>query len=133
MFPREIASTSFWIQHNLSLSSPLSKKLTEDLRKQIRSRYGHLSDEMLQVYIRQKRTRLDLKWRRDEYFGWNISDPVLGQLVKVNLYGSVQMAYTIGVARLNITITPADELGAVFLVGLDDIYSAELSPFYEPF
>jgi hypothetical protein len=76
---------------------------------------------------------LDLKWCRDEYFGCNISDPVLGRLVIVNLYGSVQMPYIIGVARLNITITPADELGAVFVVGLDDIYLAELSPFYEPF
>ena len=35
-----------------------------------------------------------------------------------------------GVARLNMTITPVHELGAISLVGLDDIYSIEDGSFY---
>lgn len=69
MFPREITSTSLWIRHNLPLSSPLPKRQTEDLLKPMQSRYGHLPDEMLRVYVGQERARLDLKWCLDECFG----------------------------------------------------------------
>jgi hypothetical protein len=133
MFPREIISTSFWIRHELPFSSPLPESLTEDLRKEIPSRNVQLSDEMVQEYVRNERVRLDLKWCLDQYFGWNVSDLIPGQLVTVNVSGFVHMAYVIGITPMKITITPADRLGTLYAIGSDDIYSAEYNPSYESF
>ena len=85
MYPREITTTSVWIRHNLPLSPSPPPNGDQKLRNQIRSQHVDFTDEMIEQYVRQERARLDLKWCLDEFFGWNVSNPFLGQLVKANL------------------------------------------------
>jgi hypothetical protein len=106
MYPREITSTSAWIRHNLPLGPPLPPNGDEKLRKQIKSRNIKSTDEVIEQYVRQERARLDLKWCLDEFFGWNVPDPYLGQLVTANLFGSAHLAYIIDVTSSNIIVTP---------------------------
>ena len=115
------------------MSSPLPPSLTDELRHKIRSEYVQINEELLEQYVRQERARLDLKWCLDQYFGWNHSDLVLGQLVIANVFGSMHMAYVIDIAYMKITITLADQFGTNALVTSADIYSATAVPSYESF
>ncbi|CAF4597666.1 unnamed protein product, partial [Didymodactylos carnosus] len=133
MYPREITTTSIWIRHNLSLSPSPPPNGDAQLRSQIRSQNVKFTDEMIEQYVRQERGRLDLKWCLDQYFGWNVPDPFLGQLVTANLFGLVHLAYIIDISPVNVMVTPIDMLGNSVVVGFDDIYSAEDGPFYENF
>jgi hypothetical protein len=133
MYPREITTTSVWIRHHLPLSPPPPLNRDEKLRKKIRSQNVKSTDEMIEQYVLQERARLDLKWCLDEYFGWNVSDPFLGQLVTANLSGLVHLVYIINITPVNVTVTPVDMHGNSVVIGFDDIYSAEHGPFYEKF
>jgi hypothetical protein len=131
MYPREIRTTSIWIRHNLPLYPSPPPNGDEKLRNQIRFQNVKLTDEMIERSVRQEFTRLDRKWCLDQYFGWNVSDPFLGQLVTANLFRLVHLAYVIDISHVNITVIPVDMFGNCVPVGLDDIYSAEDGPFFE--
>ena len=133
MYPCEITSTSVWIRHNLPLGPSPPPNGDRQLRQQIRSKNVNSTDEVIEQYVRQERSRLDLKWCLDQYFGWNVSDPYLGQMVTANIVGLVHLAYIIEINDENLVLIPTDMLGSSVVVGFDDIYSAEDGPFYEKF
>lgn len=131
MYPCEITSSSFWIRHNLPLSPSPPPNGDRQLRQQISSKNVNSTDEVIEQYVRQERSRLDLKWCLDQYFGWNVFDPYLGQIVTANIFGLVHLAYIIDINDENLVLMPTDMLGSSVGVGFDDIYSAEDGPFYE--
>jgi len=133
MYPQEITTTPTWIRHNLPVCPPPPPNGDENLRQQIKLRNVKASDEMIEEYVRVERSRLDLKWCLDQYFGWNVPDPSLGQIVTVNIFGSTHLAYIIDINIVNITVMPVDMLGDSAVVGFDDIYTAENGPFYKQF
>ncbi|CAF1456495.1 unnamed protein product [Rotaria sordida] len=133
MYPREITTTPIWIRHKLPLCAPPPPNGDEALRNQIRFQNVQCSEEVIEYYVRQERARLDLKWCLDQFFGWNVSHPSLGQLVTANIFGTVHMAYIIGFEQANVVVSPADMSGNSVVIGHEDIYSAEDSPFYEKF
>jgi len=119
MYPREIITTSVWIRHNMPVSAPSPPNGDEKLRKQIKSRNIKATDEMIERYVRQERARLDLKWCLDEYFGSNVPEPFLGQLVTANIVGVVHLAYIIDFTPVNVLVTPADTLASTKIVQRD--------------
>ena len=133
MHPCEITSTSVWIRHNLPLCPSPPPNGDRQLRQQIRSKNVNSTDEVVEQYVRQERSRLDLKWCLDQYFSWNVSDPYLGQVVTANIFGLVHLAYIIDINDENLVLIPTGMLGSSVVVGFDDIYSAEDGPFYENF
>ncbi|CAF1398239.1 unnamed protein product, partial [Rotaria sordida] len=133
MYPREITTTPIWIRHKLPLCAPPPPNGDEALRNQIRFQNVQCSEEVIEYYVRQERARLDLKWCLDQFFGWNVSHPSLGQLVTANIFGTVHMAYIIGFEQANVVVSPANMSVNSVVIGRDDIYSAEDSSFYETF
>ena len=133
MFPSEITNTSFWIRHELPLCAPPPIHGDKILRRQIQSRFINMTDKEIADTVRRERTRLNLKWCLDEYFGTNVVDPFLGQLVTANITGVVHLAYIVKITSTNLTVTPADMFGVSAIVTLEDIYSAECSPFLRIF
>ncbi|CAF1208994.1 unnamed protein product [Rotaria magnacalcarata] len=133
MYPREITSTPLWIRHKLPLSPQPPPNGDEKLRNQIRSQNVQSTDETIEYYVRQERARLDVKWCLDEFFYWNVSNPSLGQLVIANIFERVHIAYIIEIHPRNVKVALVDMLLNTVMIGLDDIYTAEDSPFYEQF
>ncbi|CAF3770109.1 unnamed protein product [Rotaria sp. Silwood1] len=133
MYPSEITTTPIWIRHKLPLCAPPPPSRDEKLRNQIKSQHVQCSEEVIEYYVRQERARLDLKWCLDQFFGWNVSHPCLGQLVTANIFGTVHMAYIIDFELANVVIAPANMSGNSVVIRRDDIYSAEDSPFCETF
>ncbi|CAF1481272.1 unnamed protein product, partial [Rotaria sordida] len=117
-------------RHDVSFSSTLHEPIGEsfDIEWSEGEETWLTHDE-----LPQQRARLDLKWCLDQFFGWNVSHPSLGQLVTANIFGTVHMAYIIGFEQANVVVSPADMSGNSVVIGHEDIYSAEDSPFYEKF
>lgn len=133
MYPTEITSTPFWIRHKLPLCASPPPDGDRELRNRIRSQHAESTDEIIEYYVRQERSRLDLKWCLDEFFYFNVTNPYSGQLVTANIFGRAHIAYIVEVHPMNILVTPVDMLGHTVTIGFDDIYTAEDSPFYEHF
>ena len=133
MFPDEIINTRFWIQHALPMSSPLPPRLTDDIRVEIRAAHGPIDDASLDTLVRRERARLDLQWCLNKYFRINVSNPTVGQLVMVNIFGSMRFAYITNVSGIYITISPVERFGYFVVVCCDDIYTAHHTPSYNHF
>jgi len=131
MFPREITSTAVWIRHELPLSAPPPPDGDKKLRQKIQRRLIHATEKEIDEIVRQERARLNLKWCFDEYFGGPISEPNLGQLVTANVIGVVHLAYIVDITSSSVIVLSADTFSISAVVGFDDIYSAEYSPFFD--
>ena len=131
MFPREITTTSVWIRHQLPLYAPLPPDGDRKLRRQIRSKYQNKTEEEISEIVQKERARLDLKWCFDEYFGWPIAHPSLGQIVTANVFGNVHLGYIVDITHSSIILVSIDTLTVLPAVNPDDIYSADCSPFFE--
>ncbi|CAF1262276.1 unnamed protein product [Adineta ricciae] len=132
-YPDEITSTPLWIRHKLPVHAPLPPNEDADLCRLIASQNAGLSGEMIEHYVSQERARLNLKWCLDEFFGFNVDKPVLGQLVVANVFGIVHLAYIIEIHSTHLMVLSANTLAETFLVKYDDIYRGEYSPFYDNF
>ncbi|CAF3881162.1 unnamed protein product, partial [Rotaria sp. Silwood1] len=115
------------------LENLIQRQRTEIQRLNEQTAHVQCSEEVIEYYVRQERARLDLKWCLDQFFGWNVSHPCLGQLATANIFGTVHMAYIIGFELANVVIAPANMSGNSVVIRRDDIYSAEDSPFCETF
>ncbi len=77
--------------------------------------------------FQQERARLNLKW----CFGGPIWEPILGQIITANVLGVVHLAYIVNITSSSVIIIPADTLSIPAIVGFDDIYSPEDTPFFD--
>lgn len=131
MFPREITSTSVWKRHGLPLYAPASPDNDQKLRRQIQNKHPGKTEEGINELVQKERSRLNLKWCFDEYFGCPLSHPTLGQIVTANIFGTVHLGYIVDITPSCIFLVSIDTLTVLPAVNLDDIYTAEHSPFFE--
>lgn len=130
MFPREITTSAVWIRHQLPLFAPPPLNGDQSLRRQIKSRLVHSTESEINEAVRLERARLDLKWCLDEFFGGPLSEFSLGQIVTANIFGVVRLGYIVNTTSFGLTVLPADTFGSVAVIGFDDVYSGEHSPFF---
>ena len=130
MFPLEITTTTVWIRHKLPLSAPPPPDGDKKLRRKIRTLLINATEQEIDEIVQNERARLNLKWCFDEYFGGPIANLKLGEIVTANVFGNVHLAYILDITSFGVTLVSADTLTVLPVVGLDDIYTAEYSPFF---
>jgi hypothetical protein len=133
MFPREITTTTVWIRHKLPLYAPPPPNGDKTLRRQMQSVLINATEKETDEIVQQERARLNLKWCFDQYFGGPIADPILGQIVTANVFGTVHLGYIVDITCFSVTLISADTLTVLPAIGPDDIYSAECSPFFDSY